>query len=44
MFEVFTDFGLSAKIKTSKFSLKVLIIGERACTSKFIHEKLERGK
>ena len=42
-FEVFEDFDVSSKIKTSKFGFKIIIFGERACILKFIREKLERG-
>ena len=41
-FEVFEDFDVSSKIKTSKFGFKIIFIGERALPQKFIHEKLER--
>ena len=38
--EVFVDFDLFSKTKSLKFGLKIIIIGERACSSKnLIREK-----
>ena len=38
----FEDFDISSKIKPLKFCFKIIIIGERACTSKFYSQKVRK--
>ena len=38
----FEDFDVSSKIKPLKFGFKIIIIGERACSSKFYSRKIRK--